>query len=155
MRIRSFLQRGAPIYVTRGNSTISLVPEVSVWELRLEWPANVLLRSVSPVAVFVIDDRGVTRLSPRRIRLWLPGSGVVRRGPGGGSAKAALFVSAAFGSPLTAGGRTIIPVASRIYLLRNPSGRPERVISRLWRVGQIVIDGKGVRVEAPAFRWRV
>lgn len=48
------LQRGGPIYVHRGEATITLVPEVAV----TGGPRG----GIVPNAVFVIDERGVSRL---------------------------------------------------------------------------------------------
>ncbi len=65
--------RGTPIYVTRGDERIALVPEVQTRRLRFQTgPLPPTLIAVDPWAVYVIDRHGVRRLplaSP--IRRWL------------------------------------------------------------------------------------
>ena len=63
LTMKTARRRGRPIYVRSGNMTISLVPEIAVRELRFGYAPGVALRSISPAAVFVIDDQGVTRLA--------------------------------------------------------------------------------------------
>ena len=63
MRIRVFRQRGRPIYLSSAGRVVSLVPEARLRIVTLPSWLGLELQLLSPSALFVIDDRGVMRLS--------------------------------------------------------------------------------------------
>jgi hypothetical protein len=75
MRTRLITKRGGPVYVRSGGATVTLVPELAVREWRFGGKDGPVLRIRSRRAVFVIDERGVRRVTlgagRRRVFLWL------------------------------------------------------------------------------------
>ncbi|MFL5732694.1 MAG: hypothetical protein ACJ78Q_05775 [Chloroflexia bacterium] len=69
MRIRVVRQRGDPIYFRSNGRTVSLVPEVAVREWRIGGDAGFVLHSWADPVVFVIDEKGVRRVTLRDPRM--------------------------------------------------------------------------------------